>query len=297
MVDIKQMVNFDYSYQNLLDTSMEERFSMIFRPVERPLLLWRDEILATACKIKELAGDRPLILSLSGGLDGEIAAYAFIECGIDFSVLTCKHLPGTNQHDISNAINFCNKNNIKQTIFDINPYEFFTSGIEKYINRGYRSTKMFRYFQLLLIDTIESMGGCAVLGGGDQMYYNMDNTVSLSYAPDFNLVLEHIENIGNIHFPYFYMQNSCIFAAYMKEELINFVLSNPKYFRNTWAVSLEKELVYNKDWPNLPKRIKHTGFEYMHYFKLAIEKELYNKFNDINEMYIPISTVKQQLGI
>ena len=290
-------VNFDYSYQNLSNTVIEQRFSMNFRRIERPLMSWKEEVIDTAKNIKNMAESKPLILCLSGGTDCEIMATAFLENNIDFSVVSCRHEIGTNEHDIVFARDFCKRKGIEHIIFDINHIEFFTDGINQYIEQGYRSNRIFRYFQLLLLEKVESLGGCAVLGGGDPMYFRINDNIVLKYAPDFNLCLDWCKNHNSLHFPYFYKQNPHIFASYMKQELIEFLLSRPEYFKDEWFVSLEKSLMYTAIWPDIQRRPKYHGFENMRYLKITKEKRLFEKFPDIEHLILPISLIKKQLGI
>jgi len=290
-------INFDYSYQNMPNTVIEQRFSMNFRKIQRPLMSWKEEIMDTTLNIKRLAGRRPIMLCLSGGTDCEIMATAFLKNNIDFSVVSCRHEAGTNDHDMVYATNFCKRNNVKHIIFEINHLEFFTDGINRYIEQGYRSTRIFRYFQLLLLEEVESRGGCAVLGGGDPMYFGVNGDVVLKYAPDFSLCLDWCNNHNSLHFPYFYKQNPHIFASYMKEELIEFIISRPEYFKDEWFVSLEKTLMYTANWPDIERRPKYHGFEKMRYIKNTVEKKLREKFPDLEYLIFPISVIKSQLGI
>lgn len=289
MIDLSKIVNFGYQ--------TSEHFSMEFRKISRPLMSWRNEVIATALEIQKLAGTRPIIVCMSGGIDGEVVAMAFLEAGIKFSALSCRHRAGTNDHDISNAVSFCKINNIRHHIFEIDHLDFFTNGIDRYIEQGYRATRIFRYFQLRLLEEVQSMGGCAVLGGGDQMYYKAGEDLVLKYAPDFTMVLDWCSKQTAPHVPYFYKQNPNVFAAFMQEPLIDFLINRPKYFRNEWAVSLEKMMVYHAEWPKLKKRRKFTGFEEMLHLKIQKEQELSNKFPEIKDIVLNLSTIKTQLGI
>lgn len=289
MIDLQQIINFDYIVGN--------QFAMTFRPVIDPVLPWRDELLVTARNIENLAGDRPIILCMSGGVDGECMALSFLKAEIPFQVLICEHLAGTNAHDTISAREFCGKNNIDPIIFNVDHEEFFTKGVDRYIEQGYKSVKLFRYFQLLLLDKVKSLGGCAVLGGGDQMYYRDGEQIVLKYSPDFTNSLEWCKNNNEIHFPYFYKQNSNVFAAYMQIDLIDFLLDKPKYFNDGWSVSAEKSLVYRSIWPELKRRRKFTGFEKIIDFRNNIQQKLSDKFPEIQDIIIPVSEVRRQLHI
>ena len=62
-------------------------------------------------------------------------------------------------------------------------------------------------------------------------------------------------------------------------------------------MSIEKILVYNGYWPEMDRRAKYNGFEQFREQRRAVEAELKLQNPDIVPLYIPISTVKEQLGI
>lgn len=254
-------------------------------------------MLETARNIKNLAGNRPIILCLSGGIDSEVIALSFMECGIEFTVLTCVFENNSNVHDIVYANNFCKKHNLTQQFFNINHLEFFTEEYKKYIDRGYRAIKLYRYFQLLLLETIENMGGCAVLGNGDPRYYQVNGISCIKYTPEFTYPIEWCKNNNTIHFPYFFQQNPNLLASYMKTEIIDFLLDRPRYFPDFETLSLEKMILYHSVWPELARRRKYTGFENFQDERIRVELDLMKQFPDIEPLTIPISTVKLQLGI
>lgn len=289
MADIKHIVNFDYDLGN--------EFSMTFRPIEGPILSWKEELLQTARNIQEFAAGRPIILCMSGGVDGECMALSFLEAKIPFQVMICEHYAETNLHDTVSAREFCGRTNLEPIIFKIDHVEFFTNGVDRYIEQGYKSVKLFRYFQLLLLEKVSALGGCAVLGGGDQMYYRHSDQVVLKYSLDFINSVEWCKNNNEIHFPYFYKQNSNVFAAYMQIDLINFLLDKPHYFQDGWSIAAEKPMIYRSVWSSLKKRRKFTGFEKIIEFRNEIQQKLSDKFPEIQDIIIPVMEAKKQLGI
>lgn len=284
-------VNFTYFYINAPDVKIGKRFGMTFKPVRRSVGSWKTELINTAKRIGK-ASKKPLYLCLSGGIDSEVMALAFIEAKIPFKVLTLKHQTDTNIHDISYAERFCQDNNLEQIFVEFDPSTFY----QKYIS-DYRSVSIFRYLQLLILETVESLGGTAVLGGGEQVYYTIDDKIYIKYDPGFVLPLEWCKKNKTIHYPYFHMHNSELLASYMQLDIISMLLDNPFYFKNHHFMSIEKILVYNGYWPNMARRTKYNGFEQIKEQRKLTEIILKEKHRDIVPMYIPISIVKQQLGI
>lgn len=63
--------------------------------------------------------NKKIVIALSGGLDSEVVARAFLEASIPFEATTLRYLPDLNEHDNHYAFHFCKMNNIKLNIIDI----------------------------------------------------------------------------------------------------------------------------------------------------------------------------------
>lgn len=283
-------INFNYSYINAPEIKIDQRFSMEFKPVKRMPKNWKDELIITAKKIGK--NKKPLYLCLSGGIDSEVMALAFINAEVPFKALTLKHKDGTNDHDISYAEDFCRKHQIEQIFVEFDPLTYY----QKYLQE-YRSVNIFRYLQILILETVEELGGIAVLGGGEQIYYTIKDQIHIKYDPGFVLPLEWCKKNKTIHYPYFHMHNSELLASYMQLELISMLLKNPFYFESHHFMSIEKILVYNGYWPQMERRAKYNGFEQFREQRRKVETELKMQNPDIVPLYISISRVKEQLGI
>lgn len=291
------MINFEYTYETG-SKPIEERFQFDFKPISRPLMPWRDEVLNTAQLIAN-STTRPLMLCLSGGLDSEVMARAFLECNIPFTAISFKHSAGTNMHDIEYAIRFCNTNNIEHKIVEFDFNDFLDNKIENYIQQGYRGSRMFRFLLMFMLETIESLGGCAVMGAGEHDYKTIDNKICLTYMYNFVLPIEWCKRNNTVHFPYFYMHNPEIFASYMKTDIVNVVLSDPGYFKTPFrtSISLEKILLFHCMWDNMERRSKENGFKFVSAERNAKDIKLAQRFPDIELLRIPVDKVKLQLGI
>jgi len=283
------MHNVNYTYSN-------DPFSIIFNPITRRVLSWKDELLNTAAAIKQQC-KKPIVLALSGGIDGEVAALAFLKSNIEFSAMSLRHTAGTNMHDVRYAIDFCAKNNILHHIVDIDYQNFLDVTIEKYIEQGYYATKPFRYLQLVIIDTIEAMGGMAILGGGEQVFNLHGGDICVDYTAEHLVPLEYCSRNKIDHVPYFHMSTPELLASYLEIDLIDLLLKNPHYFRTrTFYWSVEKILVYHGNW-DMVRRSKFNGFE--HVWPKTHEKinNLATRFPGIPAIYLPVSILKQQLGM
>jgi len=292
------LANFSLSYQNLPNSLLEDRFSMEFQPVTRSLLPWRDEVLKTAENISRLA-TKPLMVCLSGGIDGEVVARAFLELGVKFSAVSLRHDDGSNQHDMRFSVRFCDDNKIDHHVINYSPAYFFNDVIDRQIEEGYRSWRPFRHYQLFILETVAGLGGCAVLGGGEQLYHTIGDDICIKFPPDFDLSLQWCHRNNMTHFPFFFMQNPEIYASYMKIPLIEVLLSNPDHYRTVVNnLSLEKIMVYHTYWKNMQRRKKSDGFENVHDLRLQSIKRNQSRFEDMRqELAIPVASIKRQLGI
>jgi len=287
-------VNFTY----LLN--QDGTFKINFNPISRPLLDWKSELIQTAKNIRALT-DKPLFLCLSGGIDGEVAARSFIKAGIEFTALTLRHNAGTNEHDIVYAREFCKAYNIPHKIVDFDISFFIRNNIPFYIEQGYRSWRTFRFQQIYLFELAESLGGTTVLGGGEQTYITKNNEICINFKSDFFMCVEWLKNNKKLHFPFFHMQNSELYASYLNDKLIQYMHKDPSYFVNVWGndTSYDKMFVYHKNWPEMKRRKKFNGFENLKTADFTINyvhprrKEL----GDPVSQYIPVSLIREQLGI
>lgn len=291
------MIAFDFNYHNIPNSTIDERFKVKFKPISRQLFSWKEELIITAKTIQQ-TNKKPIYVLLSGGVDSEIVCRLFLELGINFKAITIKYKNKLNDYDVYFATKFCRENNIEQKIVELDAEHFFTKGFEQYINQGYRCTNLFFYQQLFLFEIVEELGGFGVSGEGDQSYYTINNTIHLKYNPNSKILFDWCENNKTEHQIQFNCSTPEIMASWMKIDLIDFLLQRPEYFINHYVDSTEKILIYHREWPEMQRRNKGTGFELMeHRIRKPIEHKLKLRFPDIENLYIPVKDIKQQLGI
>ena len=154
-------IAFEYEYKF-------DKLNLKFKPLSREVGTLYDELLSTVRFIRS-STDKPIMVCLSGGIDSEIICRAFLKAGIEFSVVTARHKNRTNDFDIQHARNFCKEFNIPMRIVELDTEDYFVNRVEQHISNGYKSLNIYRYFQLFMLETIESLGGCAVIGSGEQL--------------------------------------------------------------------------------------------------------------------------------
>jgi asparagine synthetase B (glutamine-hydrolysing) len=288
------IVNFNYT---------TDPFDIQIKPVIRSLLSWKDEVFKTVETIVA-STKRPIVIALSGGIDGEAIALAMLEKKIPFSALTVRHKEGTNDHDIKYAQEFCQLYNIKQQIVEISILDFINHGVEKYIDQGYRANNVYRYFQLFLMELAESQEACVLIGSGEQVYYNYNQTVCLRYPEELLTPIKWCQDNNTLHYPFFHMTNSELVASYMQIPCIKKCLENnatnflePSPLGNPNNSGPEKIEAYHQVWPVMTRRPKYHGYENVHEIRKLKQAELIKRFSKQQVIYIPIKTARSQLGI
>lgn len=104
---------------------------------------------AKALHIKEPNLD----LFLSGGLDSEVALWAFKISGINIQPVILRFSNDYNIEDVEGALELCSRANLIPSIVDIDPVSFFISGEWKHIAVKYQA---YTFYQQLLLHVAES---------------------------------------------------------------------------------------------------------------------------------------------
>jgi len=285
---------------------VEERFKIKFSPIQRPLLPWKDELSNT---VKTIASNskKPLYVALSGGIDSEIIARTLLENSIRFSAITVEYTDNLNSHDIQYAKDFCKEHSIHQQIITVDPHYLYTIKMEEYIKQGYHARNLYRYLQLFITEAVEKLNGTAIFGSETQAYYLMDNKLHIRYSTEIVNTIEWCKNRNTDHCINFFLHNPELYASYMLLPSVDSVLSSPELCYNTVSrdrslniptgKTPEKELAYRSFWSDLITRPKYTGFENLDQLRSITQNILKARFPEVNNIYIPVETIKNQLGI
>jgi hypothetical protein len=288
------MFNFDYFYDD-----KNTNFEIQFKKVTRQVGSFKEEAIRTAQYIREHT-DKPIYIACGGGIDSELVCKAFMDAGIDFTVFTVKMINNLNYFDIKSANEFCEKYKLKQVTDELDPYDFFNNGIQRFIDAGYQSTGIYRYYQLYILDAINNLGGCCVFGAGETNYHSVDGEIKLPYKTELISVLQWIKDSNNVHFARFFETTPEMSAAYHQDKLISFLAQDHVYFYNPHILNFqpEKIILYHHHYPDMPRRYKYIGLEGIIPLKKEVETtKLKPLFSHFPSIYIPLTKVKEQLGI
>ena len=277
--------------------------SIVFNKTLRPHQSWPQEILNAVDTIKA-STDKDLVVCYSGGIDSELICWALLKKNIDFKVLTVRYTNKLNQYDIDFTTKFCQQHNIEQIFLDIDPIDFYTNGIQKYIVQGYRAHNLYRYFQLFLLEHVENMNATAIIGSGEQMYALSNNQPGIEYFGDFFTPLVFNESLKNIHYPCFYYSTPELVISYMETEPVKMLLDNPFFLsRQFWppkkeafSSNLVKQMVIYNNFPELELRRKYSGFESFYDFRLREQAKYKSLFPELTaSVFLTVQDMKRQL--
>lgn len=275
-----------------------------FKPVSRTPMAFKEEASNTARYIRN-ATDKEIIIGLSGGIDSEATCRAFIDAGIEFSVLIVKHLNDKNQHDIIRAFDFCKQQGIKNIyIHEIDIEKFINFDLDAYILDGYKTSRIYIFYQLYMLNTIEDLCGCAVLGNGKLRFSSVDNKTYIAFNKDIFIPVEFCHRHDMIHFPYFFMSTPGIIASYLNVDIVQYLTNDSSYFNIDPSKTVdvdnsfidEKSLVFHAAWPEMSRRHKYDGFENVRSLFNSTQQKLSKTYSK-QYISIEIAQARKQLGL
>lgn len=217
------------------------------------------ELLNTVKQIQENAGQQPILVSSSGGIDSELICRAFLEAKVPFQVINAKFKKDINLHDCQYVQKFCNQYDIKLYTHEID--------IENFLD-----TKMYDYAQLtqscspqfpVHMHLWDQFDGFIVAGHGDPIFLRDVG------QKDFYFQIQEKEDSVFRYFVERNRQGCPGFYVYRPELLLSYLLEPEimKLFlfgKNAKLLNQkgQKELIYNKCF-NLESRKEFTGFEHI----------------------------------
>lgn len=281
------MINFSY----LNDTE-----TIKINKISRPIKNYYDEVLENAMFIKNQSNNK-IMVSLSGGIDSEVACIAFLKTNIAFEVLTIEYTNNKNSYDCYFAKKFCDENNIKQHIITVDPENFYVDIIDKYQKQNVFAHSIYRYLQIHLLDISHQMGFTGVCCAGEQLFYTFDNVIKVKYEP-LHVPETWLSTNNILGFPSFYLASPEIQAAYYNDELVRFLLKDHRYFTKhpPLGFSAEKILIFHKYF-DLVRRQKKIGYEEIIPLKNRLESNLKQYYNNSKYFYKNVSEVISELQL
>jgi hypothetical protein len=240
----------------------ETTFDLKLKPCSREYYSWDKELIITAEKYKNV--NKPIFLSLSGGIDSEVMAMAFIKAGVPFVPFILEYFLDNeviNNHDISYALDFCKKNNLTPFIKRIDPNIFIDMAYDKKYKDYDNVIGVYQYIQLYIIEAVEELGGMVVLGSGIQMWRFFRCELRLMFYSSYFNSIHYISKNNLCHWPTFFWTTPELIRSYLDLPVVQQSLKNPEIFRDREMFETIKKEAYHSVFPNLERRQKYHGYE------------------------------------
>ncbi len=294
------MENMQYPWEEPNFPTPTSRFT--FSHCSRTPLSWIEELGKSAIAIAE-STSKPIWICSSGGVDSETVCEIFFKLKLPVRVLTIEFAEGKNSHDVGYAKQWCNEHGVHHELFPLDVFDFVKNEVEQYVADGYVAAELFRYMMVKEVEVVDSMGGFAVLAGGEQLYY-VDASREVLTATDpylkvdisYTTPLEWCRRHNVRHEPYFYFSTPEIMLAWLRIPLVDFVLKNPDFFRHPTNRHALKNSVIRYHFPHQQWRNKYTGFEQVLKLDAMVNERLQDHFGDrVAKTRLYVSELLQQL--
>lgn len=232
---------------------------------------FRDECVRAAKLLAESA-KRPLLLCLSGGLNSEIMARAFIEANIPFEVVILNYnyrfTTSINDHETKRAVQFVIENNLTCHTATLDIEDYFKNTLPGLCSQ-YKTNKLSK---LIACEIIKQFPTYHCVMGSDELLLQRHRTNgrpgrSGVYAEEELVNVAGIEtaiNSGTTVSSRFFIYTPELMLAYLLNPMVKqwvkyeYALHNSFVSVNSYA---NKIYVGHDFWPDMPTRIKYTGFE------------------------------------
>jgi hypothetical protein len=183
------------------------------------------------------------VISMSGGIDSEVTAETFYQCGIPFRVLIQRLFKGANDHDIIFAVKYCQHRDIPYKIIDLSVEKLKQETIPDAIKYGQFTHS---YSQIAL---------CNLFNYIDK---SKEILINSGHNPDFHspIGIGWWEDSPNI-VKYAIAKDYKFFTFTSLEPIFCHYAAN---YDGTQPGDKDNDFLYNA-FPHLKRRIKMTGWE------------------------------------
>jgi asparagine synthetase B (glutamine-hydrolysing) len=159
----------------------------------------------------------PPTICLSGGVDSEAVALAFLAAGVSFDATTLRFNNGLNEHEIARAREFCQTNGVKQNFIDLDVVDFFET--KKFL---LYQDKYFCYALEIAVQLwfIEQIKRPFVWGGEPFRLFMMDGEPQIQAVSGYDAVISrYVEKNNLTAVPNFHFFTPELAWAFFRESL------------------------------------------------------------------------------
>ena len=224
--------------------------------IKDPSITWKDACYQAAHDMWTKCNDPYVMVCYSGGIDSEVALRSFLEQKIPVRAAIMKMKYDLNFHDYKLAIKFCERNNVKYHLFEVDAMEFLHNDMWNYADLHKMISPQIP-FQLWLLDQFDEF---PIVCGGDLPLYVEDKQINFKFKPQTTTVSRHLIMNNREGGTLFQIHNPEQVYSFLNDEIVKLwrkqFISSP--IDNVYTL---KPLIYEKYFPNLTPRWKWTGVE------------------------------------
>ena len=225
-------------------------------------------------------------LCMSGGVDSEAMALAFVEAQVEFSVAILRFPEDLNDFDICHAVSFCDYYKLHYHFIDLDIFQFLGSDLHQDISHTYQCSSPQLCAHIHFLDQIP---GCPVLSWNPPRITRWDN-VSYITMPNFMYFsyIRYFEKKKREGIPFFFLYTPELIYSFIRSPLMQKSLIKDNYMQE---YKEKCDIYLEGGFHIIPKEEKFTGFEkvkleYDHRFNMNcyFDKKFRDPFKEkINE--------------
>lgn len=229
-------------------------------------------------------GAEEIALCLSGGVDSEAMARAFLHAKVPFKAYIFRFENAFNDYDIKDAVGFVQSNGITHEIIDIDAIKYFESG--RYLEEA--GNYLCNSPQLCLhIHMLDKIPGCPVLSWNAPYIEHDPFGIGLPQYKYWSYN-RYFEKKGRPGVPFFFLYTQELIYAFIRQPLFQGLMKNPK--SASYNYGFKCDLYRSGGFAITNREDKFTGFEKLraHYDKMSGEIDRFNRlFRHPLEKMIP----------
>jgi hypothetical protein len=269
---------------------------------------FKEECINTAKEVAEqaaLLGRKPYVF-LSGGLDSEVVAKAFIDAGIDFEAISFRFKYGFSSHEVFYIDQFIEQNNLKHTFYDIDPVWLQSNEASDFCKQSTCIRAEMLPHMKLIKHVWDNLNGLPILGNGDLYVSKEINKHWLlkdRSLPKYEWrYIEYEYIVAWFRFAIannilgalaFFQHNPYIVLAMIQEPEIQKCINDEYQYKLTTRST--KPAVYRKYWPDLIPRMKYHGGEKIGSMCVEINRRLSNLYASNGKWSMPVDLFEKSL--
>ncbi|MBC7465561.1 MAG: hypothetical protein H7256_06170 [Bdellovibrio sp.] len=238
----------------------ESEFLVSFGPLQRPCRTPMMESVSAAQSIYNQNPNKKLNLLLSGGIDSECMAQAFIAAKVPFQATFMRFKNNMNAFDIQTNIDFCQRNNIKYSFVDLDIIEFLESGEYLKVSNKYECQSPQLAAHLWLLDQVE---GIPILGGNPMApIWKKDHWFFIGapgelHSTYFKYFLEN----NRLGVPFFFLYTPELIASFFSLPIMKSCLQKEVNSESDYTYEHKCQSYIQGGFNVQPRHDKFTGFE------------------------------------